>query len=139
MIVSEKKQRIEGSWSVAPILRKLLLASGHDVDKEHFWAIGVNTKHVMQYIDLVSLGILNQTIVHPREVFRVAVMRAARGIIVAHNHPSDDLTPSAEDEQVTASLVRAGEILQIKILDHIIIAAHTDEYLSFREAGYMDG
>jgi DNA repair protein RadC len=84
---------------------------------------------------LVTRGLLNSSLVHPREVFRPAIAEAAAGIIVVHNHPSGDPTPSAEDRAITRQLVAAGRLLDLPVHDHIIIAG--DRFLSFATAGLL--
>jgi DNA repair protein RadC len=103
-----------------------------DRDKEHFWAIGLNTKNVVLYVELVSLGTINSNLVHPREVFRMAIFKAAAQIIVGHNHPSGALEVSTEDKRVTERLRSAGDILGINLLDHIVIANGNPEHFSFQ-------
>jgi DNA repair protein RadC len=83
--------------------------------------------------ELVSQGTLTASLVHPREVFRAAVRDAAAAVILVHNHPSGDPTPSREDHEVTRRLARAGEIMGIRVLDHVVVAEHG--YHSFEEAG----
>ena len=135
MVVSTKKVQVLSPESVANILKAMLSAEGEGaVLQEHFWSIGLNNKNVIQYIDLVSLGTLTESIVHPREVFRMAVKESCAGKIVAHSHPSGDVTPSEEDIGTTARLKRAGDILGITIIDHVVIG---DTYLSMKESGYL--
>ncbi len=81
------------------------------------------------------MGSLNANIVHPREVFRPAITRGAAAIILVHNHPSGDVTPSREDLNLTARLVEAGRLLGIEVLDHLIVAE--SRYLSFRSESYL--
>jgi DNA repair protein RadC len=85
--------------------------------------------------ELVSKGILTATLVHPREVFYGAIVANAANIIVVHNHPSGDCEPSADDLDVTARLVNAGELLGIEVADHVIVTE--GGYMSFRERGLM--
>ncbi len=84
---------------------------------------------------LVTRGTLTSSLVHPREVFRQAIAEAAAGLIVVHNHPSGDPTPSAEDRAVTRQLVEAGRLLDLPVYDHVIVGA--DRYFSFAEAGLL--
>jgi len=136
MIVSTKKVKVLSPESIANILRAMLSAEGEGaLLQEHFWSIGLNNKNVIQYIDLVSLGTINESIVHPREVFRMAVKESCAGIIIAHNHPSGEVTPSKEDIGTTIRLKNAGDILGIPIIDHVIIG---DTYLSMKETGYIN-
>ena len=104
------------------ITKDLLLAEDKiDQDKEHFWVFHLDNRNRIKLIDLVSLGILNSSIVHPRETFRRAVIEGSAQIIIAHNHPSGEATPSEDDLTVTKRLIKAGEILGIELIDHLII------------------
>lgn len=93
-------------------------------DREHFIVLAVNTKNQIIGRHVVSIGTLNQTLVHPREVFNWAIKKSAAGIILAHNHPSGHVQPSREDLVLTKRMVSCGELLGIKVVDHIIIAHH---------------
>ncbi|QQR77765.1 MAG: DNA repair protein RadC [Candidatus Moraniibacteriota bacterium] len=90
--------------------------------KEHFIALYLNARNQLVHKELISIGTLNASLVHPREVFKPAVDCLAAGIIVAHNHPSGSLEPSFEDIEVTKRLFRAGKVLDIRVIDHIIVA-----------------
>ena len=137
MIVSEKKKAVCCSKDVSEVLSSLLnYEQEHDREKEHFWILGLNTKNVIQYTDLVSIGSLSASIVHPRETFRLAVMKATANIIIGHNHPSGDTKPSQEDILLTNRLAQAGEILGINVLDHVIIGSE-GSYFSFRDNGMI--
>ncbi len=99
--------------------------------KEHFIVFFLDTRNQEIKREVVSVGILNENLVHPREVFEPAIQCSAAQIIVAHNHPSGDTDPSEEDIAVTSKLKEAGRILGIEILDHIIVSQ--SGYLSFKE------
>ena len=112
--------------------RRITLASSDDVagifmedlryeKKEHFKSVMVNAKGEIISIDNVSVGELSSTVVHPREVFSQAIRKSAAGVIFVHNHPSGDPSPSDEDIRTTDRLVQGGELLGIRVLDHIII------------------
>ena len=92
-----------------------------DKDKEHFMVILLDSKNKILKHEIVSVGILNSTIVHPREIFKTAIKESANAIILVHNHPSGDCTPSVEDEEVTQKLKEAGEVVDVKVLDHVIV------------------
>ncbi|MFA7328976.1 MAG: JAB domain-containing protein [Candidatus Ratteibacteria bacterium] len=127
-----KKKSITKPEDVARILQDILKAEDrYDQDKEHFWVLGLNSRNVLQYLELVSLGSLNASLVHPREVFRLSVHKAVASIIIAHNHPSGETEPSREDLEITKRLTEAGKILGIDVLDHTIITRK--DYLSFKE------
>ena len=102
--------------------------------KEHFIALHMDGKNRISCLDRISVGSLNQSIVHPREVFKTACLSSAAAILLIHNHPTGDPTPSREDMEITRRLKESGDLLGIKILDHIIIG---DSYLSFVEQGYL--
>ncbi|MBN2796611.1 MAG: DNA repair protein RadC [Clostridia bacterium] len=102
-----------------------------DSDREMFIVITLDTKNQPTAIQTVSIGSLNTSIVHPREVFKLAIISNAATIIVAHNHPSGIPTPSREDIEITERLSEAGKLVGIKVLDHIITG--NDDYYSFKE------
>ena len=102
--------------------------------KEHFLSLHLDGKNRILCVDPVSVGSLNQSIVHPRETFKNSLLSSAAALILIHNHPSGDPTPSAEDLTITKRLKEAGDILGIRILDHIIIG---DTYYSFVEHGLL--
>lgn len=103
--------------------------------KEMFLTLHLDGKNRIICMDIVSIGSLNQSIVHPRETFKNSLLSSAAAIILIHNHPTGDPSPSSEDLAITKRLKEAGEILGIKILDHIIIGE--GEYLSFVERGLL--
>ena len=102
--------------------------------KEHFLTLHLDGKNRILAVDMVSTGSLNQSIVHPREVFKVALLSSAAAIILIHNHPSGDPSPSREDIEITRRLRDAGELLGIKVLDHVIIG---ETCVSFSSAGIL--
>lgn len=108
---------------------KLVRSKLKDYSKEHFYLVALDSRSWS--IHEVSLGSLNASIVHPREVFAEAIKSKAASIIIAHNHPSGDTEPSQEDVKLTKRLVEAGELLGIKVVDHVIVTPKT--YLSMRD------
>lgn len=105
-----------------------------DECKEHFIVLHLDGKNRILCLDRVSTGSLNQSIVHPREVFKTALLSSAAAILLIHNHPTGDCEPSNEDTVITRRLKEAGDLIGIKVLDHIIIG---DDYKSFVEAGLL--
>ncbi len=99
--------------------------------KEHFCVFFLDTQNKIIGKEIVSTGTLNASLIHPRETFRSAIMQNSCSVIVAHNHPSGGLEPSAEDITVTKRLVEAGKLLGIAVLDHVIVTM--DSYTSFKE------
>ncbi len=113
--------------NVAEIFRAVLNAEHEcDQDKEHFWVIGLTTRKTIKYIDLTSLGLLGACLVHPREVFRLAIAQGVDAVIIVHNHPSGDTEPSEEDLKTTRRMVEAGKILGIEVVDHLIVTTNGD-------------
>ena len=107
-----------------------------DLDKEHLYILHLNTKNTLQSINLLSVGTINSGLVCPREVFKSALLANATSIIIAHNHPSGDPTPSKEDILTTKRLLEAGRLLGINVLDHVIVG--NGDYYSIREEeGYV--
>ncbi|PIE76925.1 MAG: hypothetical protein CSA13_02095 [Clostridiales bacterium] len=104
-------------------------------DREKFLVIGLNSKNVIIGRHLVSIGTLNQTLVHPREVFNWAIKINCASIVVVHNHPSGSVEPSPEDILLTERIIESGKILGIKVLDHIIVS--NDNYYSLKANGKM--
>ncbi|MBI4973321.1 hypothetical protein HZC27_01795 [Candidatus Roizmanbacteria bacterium] len=128
-IVSEPK----AIWN---IIKDLLEAEDEiDRDKEHLWVFHLNSRNQIKLIELVSLGILNSSLIHPREVFTRAVGERAAQIIIAHNHPSGEVTPSEDDLVITKRLVKAGEILGIELIDHLVVT--TNGFTSFKKNGLI--
>jgi DNA repair protein RadC len=122
---------IRSPEDVADLLREEL----RYLQKEHFVCLFLNTKNHVMGQETLSMGSLNASIVHPREVFRAAIKRSSAALICVHNHPSGDPTPSPEDIQITHRLVEAGAIIGIEVLDHVIIGDH--KHVSLKEQGYM--
>lgn len=108
---------------------------------EQFQIVLLNTRRRLISVERISSGTLDTLLVHPREVFTAAITANASAIVLVHNHPSGDPTPSEADIRVTRDLIRAGQILKIEILDHIILGQRTDEraqdFVSLRELGYF--
>ena len=137
MLVRGRRQVVGSPNVVHQVLWKVL-TSENEVDrmKEHFWVLGLNTRNAIQYIDLASLGTLNSTLVHARELFRFAILKAVSSVILSHNHPSGDVNPSEDDIVVTRRLIEAGRIIGIEVLDHVVIGGR-NSYYSFKEKGLI--
>jgi len=122
---------------VAAVIGPLLQHLNH----EEFRVLLLNTKHALIKVSEVSRGSLNASVVEPREVFQDAIAASAAAVILAHNHPSGDPTPSAEDASITKRLVKAGELLGILVLDHIIIGQRAKgrdrDFVSLKELGLV--
>jgi DNA repair protein RadC len=110
-----------------------------DVTVEKVIALHVNTKHQLIGVHVVSVGTLNEALVHPRDVFKGAFLANAAGLIVCHNHPSGDPTPSPDDRALVSRLRQAGELLGVELLDALIVVDPSEggAYYSFKEAGAL--
>lgn len=108
-----------------------------NADREHFGILCLDTKNKVTAIHTVSIGTLNSSVVHPREVFKAAILANANGIIIFHNHPSGDPTPSIEDRQVTNRLVEAGKVMGITVLDHVVVGDGS-RYVSLKARGLCE-
>lgn len=106
-----------------------------ELDREHFKVACLDTKHRIIGVHTVAIGSLSVAIVHPREVFKIAVLLSAAALVLIHNHPSGDPSPSSEDLELTQRLIRAGETLGITIIDHVIIG--DEKFYSFAEDGKL--
>jgi DNA repair protein RadC len=119
----------------------LLREENRAYEVEHFQVVLLNTRRKLISIEKVSQGTLDTILVHPREVFKLAIAANAAAVVLAHNHPSGDPTPSEADIKVTRDLIRAGQLLKIEVLDHVILGRATIErprdYVSLRELGYF--
>jgi len=125
-----RERRISGPRDLHP-----LLAHWADRKQERFLCASLNGAHELIAIRVVSMGLVNRTVVHPREVFADPIVDRACAIIVAHNHPSGKLDPSPEDMDITKRLRQAGELIGIDLLDHLIFDA--DAWVSFVERGLL--
>ncbi|HUJ71439.1 MAG TPA: DNA repair protein RadC [Verrucomicrobiae bacterium] len=133
----DKQRSISSPEDAAAVLREDM----RTLDREEFWVLLLNTKNGLIKKCPTSRGSLNASIVEPREVFKDAIAASAASVILVHNHPSGDPTPSAEDVTVTKRLVKAGELLNISVLDHIILGHRTagreHDFASLKELGLM--
>jgi DNA repair protein RadC len=132
IVLRNSKIRVTASDDVAKVFQDLLkLEDPIDQEKEHFYVMHLDARNQIKLVELVAMGIQNQAMIHPRETYRRAVTEGATSVIVAHNHPSGDTTPSDEDIRVTKQLHEAGSVLGIPMLDHIVFT-ETD-YFSFQK------
>jgi len=124
-----RRRRVGGPADVARMLMPLL----RDAEREHFVALLLSTKNHVLDVVTISVGSLSASIVHPREVWKPAIQASAAAVIVAHNHPTGVPAPSAEDVELTRRLAAAGDLVGIRLLDHVIVGDGT--YASLKERG----
>jgi len=104
-------------------------------EKEHVWFVGLNNENRLLFVELIALGSINEAIVNPRETFRVAILKGATHAIMVHNHPTGNVKPSQEDEEITDRHIQIGKIIGIDLVDHLIVSEN--EYFSFANMGLM--
>jgi DNA repair protein RadC len=135
--IGEESPLVDSPERIADLLRE----ENRFYEVERFQVVLVNTRRKLIRVERLSQGTLDTLLVHPREVFRVAIAANASAIVLVHNHPSGDPTPSEADIKVTRDLIRAGQLLKIEVLDHIILGRRTDarpkDFVSLRELGYF--
>jgi len=112
---------------------KLMRRRMNGFDREHFYSLLLNTKNVVITIELISIGSLNASIVHPREILKPAIANSAASIVLVHNHPTGDPAPSREDVEFTRRFAKCGELIGIQLLDHVIIGS--ESFASLKERG----
>lgn len=130
------KQKIDSP----ELVNELVGSEMRRLRKESLRVILLDTRYHLIRVEEVSIGSVNESIAHPRDIFRPALVSSAYAVIVVHNHPSGDASPSQTDHSLTRRLAEAAELLQMKLLDHIIIGAPADGspgYFSFKEAGVL--
>lgn len=127
------RKKIQSPNDIFNIAQNVIQAN--EYAEENLWLITLDTKNNITGIFTVSTGSLNSSIVHPREIFKRAVLQNAASIIICHNHPSGDPAPSQEDINITKRIYDAGKILGIELLDHIIIG--DNKYTSLKEKGVL--
>jgi len=123
---------VRGPENVAAAIQSRLATE----EVEVFLLVALDSQSRIRAVSEITRGILNSSLVHPREVFRVAIALGASGVILAHNHPSGDTTPSLDDQAVTRQLVAAGELLQIPVYDHLILGGEL-RFTSMASAGLL--
>jgi DNA repair protein RadC len=132
--LKDSKIKVQSPTEVAKVFQDLLaLEDSIDQEKEHYYVMHLDTRSQVNMVELVTIGVLNSSVVHPRETYRRAVIAGSAAIIIAHNHPSGKIDPSDEDTEITRVMFEAGNILGIHMLDHVIFTK--DNYYSFKNNG----
>ncbi len=135
-LTEAERIKILNSDDLYGIMQRILLREDKiDQNREHFWVIGLENNNRILFIELVSLGTINETLVKPMEVFSFALQKRAVKIILCHNHPSGELKPSDADLDITDRLIQVGIIVDTHVVDHLIITPTT--YLSFENTGLL--
>jgi DNA repair protein RadC len=127
---------LSNSRQAQSVLRKLIKTYGQS-DREQFCVALLNNKNEVIGLNIVSTGAVSYAHVHPREVLKPAILASATAMILCHNHPSEDVSPSREDESITARIIKAAHIIGIKVHEHLIISMWGERYFSFADAGII--
>lgn len=136
---SSRNYELDSKFATSPQRAASIIQAVLDLEsktEEHFGILCLNTKNAVVGVFTISIGCLDSATVHPREVFKAAILNSAASIVCFHNHPSGDPTPSPQDIELTNRLVDSGNILGIEMMDHII-TGYYGKYLSFKEQGFM--
>jgi DNA repair protein RadC len=128
-LVTKNITKISSSKNVFDLMKPIL----ENKKQEHFYVLHLNSKNEILSKKLIAIGTLNSVLIHPREIFKEAIRESAQNIILVHNHPSGDQTPSLSDKEITTKIEKASEIIGIDLLDHIIIGQ--DKWFSFDDEG----
>lgn len=133
----EDKIKVLNGDDLYGIMQRILMRSDRiDQDREHFWIVGLANNNRILFIELISLGSVNATIAEPMDVFSFALQKRAVKVVLVHNHPSGELTPSEADKDLTNNLIQAGRIVHTEVSDHLIITERS--YYSFLESGLLE-
>jgi DNA repair protein RadC len=138
-LVRDGSVRTESRYLKVPADAARILRAGMlgDMDREAFAVLLLDVRHKVIGFHTVSVGCLTSSVVHPREVFKVAVLSNAAALVLCHNHPSGDPSPSAEDIALTRRLVAAGTLMGIEVIDHVILGDGTEAWVSLKQQGLL--
>ena len=134
--VSFGQSCVSNSHQAHDLIQKLILTRGQP-DREQFVVALLNAKNAIIGLNIVSVGILSSTLVHPREVLKPAILANSSAMILCHNHPSNDLSPSTDDLEVTRKIIKAADIVGIQVHEHLIINMEDNRFFSFADEGYI--
>lgn len=134
---AQKKTEARNADSIAAIMQQILKRENRlGRSQEHFWVVGLNQANKILFIELIGLGRQNRVSANPPDVFRMAIYKLALKLVLVHNHPSGQMQPSSADKALTDRIIKVGEIINVQVLDHIIIAEN--DHISFDQLGIMD-
>jgi len=133
-LTEAQKIKVANTDQVFAIMQDVLKREQYlDLGKEHLWVIGMENNNRLLFIELISLGCVTETTIHPPDVFRVAILKNATKMIVCHNHPSGEIEPSQPDIDHTDKLIQMGKYLRVEVVDHMIFC--TESFYSFAKEG----
>lgn len=133
---AQKKAKVSSPDTIAPIMQQILKRENKlGRSQEHFWVAGLNNAGKILFIELIALGRQNRVTANPPDVFRMAIYKLAMKLILVHNHPSGEMTPSNADKAITDRLIKVGEIINVDVIDHLIISEKN--HFSFLQHGII--
>lgn len=132
LYVEKEKPMVQAPMDISNIMRPIFL----NKEQEEMWVLFLNSKNRLLEMNLITVGLVDRSQVHAREVFRKAIVANCSRIVLAHNHPSGEVNPSAQDIECTRQLVEAGKIIGIDVIDHVVMGKKIEgrsDFMSFRE------
>ncbi len=136
-LTDDQKIKINNPQEIFVIMKEILLRENkYSRNREHFWVVGLDIDNAILYIELVSIGSMEETVVDPKEVFRVGILKFARYLILVHNHPFGHLEPGENDLKTTNQLIHAAKLVRLQVIDHLII--NTEKFSSFGNEGIFE-
>lgn len=136
-LTQKQKIQILNSADIYKVMQQILLRENKlRRNQEHFWVVGLDNRNKILFIELIALGRVNRVDANPPDVFRMAIYKLAVKMILVHNHPSGDVSPSPSDEDFTDKMLKVGKLINIDVIDHLVISEET--YTSFADKGIID-
>jgi DNA repair protein RadC len=138
-LTKTQKTLIQSSGDIARIMRQILLRENRmSRQREHVWTIGLNDEFKMLYVELIAFGIPAKDKVQPMEIYRLPLQKDAKYLYICHNRKTNDMSAKSDDKALTDRMIQVGNIVGIKVFDHIVINSKTEDYLSYHDIGLMD-
>jgi len=136
-LTSDQKIKVMNSSMVFKVMKQILMRENEiERDQEHVWIVCLAANNKILNIELISLGAIDETIIKPMQVFRIAILKGAVKLIMIHNHPTGDLVPTSTDQDITDRMIQVGNIVNVQVIDHLIISEK--HYYSFDDHGLME-
>ena len=135
-LTKEQKIKVLNAADIYKVMQQVLLRENKiRRNQEHFWVVGLNNKNKILFVELIGLGAVNRVQANPPDVFRMAIYKLAVKMILVHNHPSGDTSPSVNDKNFTDRMLKVGKLINIDVIDHLVIAE--ESFTSFAEEGII--
>ena len=136
-LTSDQKIKVMNSSMVFKVMKQILMRENEiERDQEHVWIVCLAANNKILNIELISLGAIDEAIIKPMQVFRIAILKGAVKLIMIHNHPTGELVPTSTDQDITDRMIQVGNIVNVKVIDHLVISE--EHYYSFDDHGLME-